>query len=57
MLNLQAPAGMTQRDVESMLGKPDKIARKNAEVRYVYKDRKGNSSQVTFDENGCVKGK
>lgn len=57
VLNLQAPAGMTQRDVESMLGKPDKIARKNGEVRYAYKDSKGNSSQVTFDENGCVKGK
>jgi hypothetical protein len=65
MINLQTPAGMSKRDVESMLGKPDKVSVRNQEVRYVYdnKDEKnktmrGNThrkQQVTFDKNGCVK--
>lgn len=57
IINLQTPAGMTKRDVESMLGKPDKIVSRNGDVRYVYNEKKGRSSQVTFDESGCVKGK
>jgi hypothetical protein len=57
IINLQTPAGMTKRDVENMLGKPDKIISRNGEVRYVYNEKKGRSSQVTFDEDGCVKGK
>ena len=57
IINQQTPAGMTKRDVESLLGKPDKIVGRNAELRYVYEERKGKSRQVTFDENGCVKGK
>ena len=57
IINLQTPTGMTKRDVESMLGKPDKIVSRNGEVRYVYNEKKGRSSQVTFDEGGCVKGK
>jgi len=57
IINLQTPAGMTKRDVESMLGKPDKIVSRNGEERYLYNAKKGRSSQVTFDENGCVKGK
>lgn len=57
IINLQTPAGMTKRDVESMHGKPDRIVSRNGEERYVYNEKKGRSSQVTFDENGCVKGK
>jgi hypothetical protein len=57
IINLQTTAGMTRRDVESMLGKPDKIVSRNGEDRYVYNEKKGRSSQVTFDQNGCVKGK
>jgi hypothetical protein len=57
IINQQTPAGMTKRDVESLLGKPDKIVGRNAELRYVYEEKKGKSRQVTFDENGCVKGK
>ena len=56
IINYQTPAGMTKRDVESLLGKPDKIVGRNAEVRYVYDEKKGRSRQVTFDEHGCVKG-
>lgn len=57
IINQQTPAGMTKRDVVSLLGKPDKIVGRNAELRYVYEEKKGKSRQVTFDENGCVKGK
>lgn len=53
----QAKSGMTQADVESSLGTPDKITRQNGETRYHYVDNEGNRRQVTFDEGGCVKGK
>ncbi|WP_296262606.1 MULTISPECIES: DUF4124 domain-containing protein [unclassified Pseudomonas] len=55
IINQQTPAGMTKRDVESLLGKPDKIIGRNAEQRYVYEEKKGRSRQVQFDEHGCVK--
>lgn len=50
-------AGMTQSDVESALGKPDRTSQNNGQTRYHYKDRDGNTRQVSFDEHGCVKGK
>lgn len=51
------PSGMTRKDVESVLGKPDRVVRRNGETRYTYRERNGRSSIVTFDEHGCVKGK
>ena len=48
---------MTQRDVESALGKPDKITTNDGQTRYHYADDKGNKRQVNFDEYGCVKAK
>lgn len=57
IINQQTQPGMTRRDVESSLGKPDKVVRRNSETRYVYHEKKGRSSQVTFDEHDCVKGK
>ncbi len=57
VINQQTPPGMTRRDVESLLGRPDKVTTRNGETRYVYHEKKGRSSQVTFDQNGCVKGK
>ncbi len=57
IINQQTPAGMTKRDVESLLGRPDKVVSRNGETRYIYNEKKGRSSQVTFDEKGCVKGK
>lgn len=50
-------SGMTRADVESSLGKPDKITRQNGQQRYHYRDKRGNSQQISFDEAGCVKGK
>ena len=57
IINQQTPPGMTRRDVESLLGRPDKVVSRNGETRFVYQEKKGRSSQVTFDEYGCVKGK
>ncbi|UZJ59271.1 outer membrane protein assembly factor BamE [Pseudomonas sp. KU26590] len=57
IIDQQTPTGMTKRDVESLLGRPDKIISRNAEVRYVYEEKKGRSRQVSFDKHGCVKGK
>lgn len=57
IINQQTPPGMTRKDVESLLGRPDKVVSRNGETRYVYHEKKGRSSQVTFDEHDCVKGK
>ncbi|KPW09057.1 Uncharacterized protein ALO42_00934 [Pseudomonas syringae pv. atrofaciens] len=57
IINQRTPPGMTQRDVESLLGRPDKVTNRNGELHYVYNQKKGRSNKVTFDEHGCVKGK
>ena len=53
----QALAGMSTQDIESAFGKPQRISRSNGQTRYHYKDRDGNTRQVSFDERGCVKAK
>ncbi|WP_258198088.1 outer membrane protein assembly factor BamE [Pseudomonas viridiflava] len=57
IINQRTPPGMTRRDVESLLGRPDKVSNNNGELRYEYNLKKGRSNTVTFDERGCVKGK
>ncbi|MBD8574470.1 cell envelope protein SmpA [Pseudomonas syringae] len=57
IINQRTPAGMTRRDVESLLGRPDRISQRNGEMRYHYALKGGRSHQVMFDEEGCVKGK
>lgn len=57
VIKQQIRSGMTRDDVESSLGTPDKISSQNGQTRYHYRDRQGNSRQVSFDEAGCVKGK
>ncbi|WAJ39484.1 DUF4124 domain-containing protein [Pseudomonas sp. GOM7] len=47
--------GMSLADVESSLGKPDRITRHNGRQRYHYDDKRGNRQQVNFDASGCVK--
>lgn len=50
--------GMTRGDVESALGRPDKVSQNNGMLRYHYKaDKKRGARTVTFDEDGCVTGK
>lgn len=53
----QVRTGMSQADIESALGKPDRISRQNGSTRYHYPRKSGRAQQVTvtFDENGCVK--
>ncbi|MDF5919794.1 hypothetical protein P4133_10110 [Pseudomonas aeruginosa] len=51
-------ARMTRSDVERALGKPDRVSGNNAEVRYQYKaDKRRGARSVSFDQEGCVKGK
>ena len=50
-------AGMTQQDVESTLGKPDKINIRNSTTSYRYETKRGRSAHIEFDERGCTKGK
>ncbi|QHF04348.1 outer membrane protein assembly factor BamE [Pseudomonas asturiensis] len=57
IINQRTPPGMTRRDVESLLGRPDRVTNTNGELRYVYQQKKGRSHTVTFDQDGCVKGK
>jgi hypothetical protein len=57
IINQRTPPGMTQRDVESLLGRPDKVVNRNGEMRYLYNEKKGRINTVTFDAEGCVKGK
>ncbi|MNR66396.1 hypothetical protein D3C85_1898600 [compost metagenome] len=48
---------MSQQDVESALGKPDKVSIKNSSTSYRYDTKRGRSAHVEFDEKGCTKGK
>lgn len=57
IINQRVVAGMSQQDVESALGKPDKISIRNSATTYRYDTRRGRSAQVEFDERGCTKGK
>jgi hypothetical protein len=57
IINQRVIAGMTQQDVESALGKPDKISIRNSATSYRYDLKRGRSAHIEFDEKGCVKGK
>ncbi|MDR6917547.1 hypothetical protein J2X66_004430 [Pseudomonas sp. 3296] len=57
IINQRVVAGMSQQDVESALGKPDKISIRNSSTSYRYDAKRGRSAQVEFDEKGCTKGK
>ncbi|MBF6041454.1 MULTISPECIES: hypothetical protein [Pseudomonas] len=57
IINQRVVAGMSQQDVESALGKPDKINIRNSSTSYRYDAKRGRSAQVEFDEKGCTKGK
>jgi hypothetical protein len=55
ILDRRIIAGMSQQDVVSALGRPDTIKVRNSNTRYTYKKRNGRSTEVAFDEKGCVK--
>lgn len=55
IIRKQIRSGMTRADVESALGKPDRVSSSNGQVRYHYKPGKDVHHRVTFDSDGCVK--
>ncbi|WP_085578224.1 MULTISPECIES: DUF4124 domain-containing protein [unclassified Pseudomonas] len=57
IINRRVITGMNPLDVESALGKPDKITQRNSSMTYRYDLKRGRSAQVDFDEKGCVTGK
>ncbi|EJL96584.1 hypothetical protein PMI18_04679 [Pseudomonas sp. GM102] len=57
IINQRVVAGMTQQEVESALGKPDKISTRNSATSYRYDNKRGRSANIEFDEKGCTKGK
>ncbi|CAH0278816.1 MULTISPECIES: cell envelope protein SmpA [Pseudomonas] len=57
IINQRVVAGMSQQDVESALGKPDKISTRNSAMSYRYDNKRGHSAHIEFDEKGCTKGK
>ncbi|WP_421683840.1 DUF4124 domain-containing protein [Stutzerimonas urumqiensis] len=57
IIRKQVRPGLSQDDIESMLGKPDTTTLNNGAARYRYEDERGRSRSVSFDQYGCVKGK
>ena len=57
IINQRVVPGMSQQDVESALGKPDKITVRNSATSYRYDTKRGHSAHVEYDEKGCTKGK
>ncbi|MEG5266345.1 cell envelope protein SmpA [Pseudomonas sp. JDS28PS106] len=58
IINKRVVPGMSVREVENLLGRPAKVQHRNGELRYQYEDRKKKISHlVTFDSQGCVRGK
>ena len=57
IINKRIVAGMSLQDVESALGKPDKVSIRNSATRYRYNDKRGRSAHIEFDERGCMREK
>lgn len=57
IINQRIVAGMSQQDVESALGKPDKVSIRNSTTSYRYDTKRGRSAHVDFDEKGCTREK
>lgn len=57
VIGQQVRPGMTRADVESTLGKPDRVTSRNGKTQYHYKKNKSRSRSVSFDEHNCVLGK
>ncbi|NWA29832.1 outer membrane protein assembly factor BamE [Pseudomonas gingeri] len=55
IIHQQVRPGMNRLEVESALGRPDRISTTNNAMRYHYTLKKGRSSLVVLDEKGCVK--
>ncbi len=57
LISQQILPGMTRADIESTFGTPDTVTSRNGQMQYRYSDTKGGKRTVSFDEQGCVRGK
>lgn len=58
IIRKQVRAGMTRSDVESALGKPERISRRNGQTTYHYASQHNSERRtVVFDQDDCVAGK
>ncbi|KAE9641847.1 cell envelope protein SmpA [Pseudomonas sp. PB103] len=57
IINRRVIAGMSAQDVESALGKPDKVNIRTSTTTYRYDIKRGRTAQIDFDQRGCVKEK
>ncbi|VEF12400.1 Uncharacterised protein [Pseudomonas fluorescens] len=57
IINRRVIAGMNAQDVESALGKPDKVNIRTSVTTYRYDLKRGRTAQIDFDQRGCVKEK
>ncbi|UCJ19138.1 outer membrane protein assembly factor BamE [Pseudomonas sp. MM211] len=58
IIRKQVRPGMTRSDVESALGKPERISRRNSQTTYHYASKYNSERRtVSFDQNDCVMGK
>ncbi|MDD1509904.1 outer membrane protein assembly factor BamE domain-containing protein [Pseudomonas sp. CNPSo 3701] len=58
IIRKQVRAGMTRSDVESALGKPERVTKRNGQTTYHYASKHNSERRtVTFDQNDCVAGK
>ena len=56
IIRKQVRQGMTRRDVESALGKPERTSQRNGQTTYHYTEKySGERHAITFDQNGCVR--
>ncbi|VVM63106.1 hypothetical protein PS645_01369 [Pseudomonas fluorescens] len=57
IINQRIVAGMTLQEVESAMGKPDKVSIRNSATTYRYATKRGRSAHIEFDERGCTREK
>lgn len=58
IIRKQIRTGMTRKDVESALGKPQRISQRNGQTTYHYTSKDNSERRtVSFDQNDCVMGK
>ena len=48
-------SGMSRRDVESALGRPESVSGSDGSTRLRFRDGRGQLRTVTLDEHGCVR--
>jgi hypothetical protein len=57
LIKQQVLPGMTRTEIESTFGTPDSVSSRNGQVQYRYSSDKSRKRTISFDENGCVRGK